>query len=87
MFMAFQVDERTFKVCSILGMSDLEPEDLDKGRNYFVKASIGQGEYYYQCYKFERDGMPVLSHTKSNGHERCDTDAPPFHKAVMDLGR
>ena len=29
----------------------------------------------------------MLSHTKSNGHEHCDTDAPPFHKATMDLGR
>ena len=42
MFMAFQVDERTFKVCSILGMSDSEPEDPDKGRNYFITASIGE---------------------------------------------
>ena len=57
MFTAFQVDEHTFKVCSILGMSDSEPEDADKGRNYFVRASIGEGEYYCQCYKFERDGI------------------------------
>ena len=49
MFTAFQVDEHTFKVCSILGMSDSKPEDPDKGRNYFVKASIGEGEYYCQC--------------------------------------
>ena len=57
MFTAFQVDEHTFKVCSILGMSDSEPEDPDKGRNYFVTASIGEGEYYCQCCKFERDGI------------------------------
>ncbi|XBI89364.1 hypothetical protein VPH35_027186 [Triticum aestivum] len=57
MFTAFQVDEHTFKVCSILGMSDSEPEDPDKGRNYFVKASIGEGEYYCQCCKFERDDI------------------------------
>ena len=42
MFTAFQVDEHTFKVCSILGMSDSEHEDLDKGRIYFVKASIAK---------------------------------------------
>ncbi|XP_040255169.1 uncharacterized protein [Aegilops tauschii subsp. strangulata] len=54
---AFQVDEHTFKVCSIMGMSDSEPEDPDKGRNYFVKASISEGEYYCQCCKFERDGI------------------------------
>ena len=42
MYTAFQVDEHTFKVCSILGMSESEPEDPDKGRNYFMKASIGQ---------------------------------------------
>ena len=57
MFTAFQVDEHTFKVCSILGISDSEPEDTDKGRNYFVKASISQGEYYCQCCKFEWDGI------------------------------
>jgi len=57
MFTAFQVDEHTFKVCSILGMSDSDPEDPDKGRNYFVKASIEQGEYYCQCCKFERDDI------------------------------
>ena len=57
MFTAFQVDEHTFKVCSILGMSDSEPEDADKGRNYFVRASIGEGEYYCQCCKFEGDGI------------------------------
>ncbi|XP_037410395.1 protein FAR1-RELATED SEQUENCE 5-like, partial [Triticum dicoccoides] len=57
MFTAFQVDEPTFKVCSILGMSDSEPEDPDKGRNYFVTASIGEGEFYCQCCKFERDGI------------------------------
>ncbi|XBI24607.1 hypothetical protein VPH35_049689 [Triticum aestivum] len=57
MFTAFQVDEHTFKVCSILGMSDSEPEDPDKGRNYFVKASTGQGEYYCQCCKFEWDDI------------------------------
>ncbi|XBI46127.1 hypothetical protein VPH35_110443 [Triticum aestivum] len=57
MYTAFQVDEHTFKVCSILGMSDSEPEDPDKGRNYFVKASISKGEYYCQCCKFEWDGI------------------------------
>ena len=57
MFTVFQVDEHTFKVCSILGMSDSEPEDPDKGRNYFVKASIGEGEYYCQRCKFERDDI------------------------------
>nr|XP_040245751.1 protein FAR1-RELATED SEQUENCE 9-like [Aegilops tauschii subsp. strangulata] len=57
MYTAFQVDEHTFKVCSIMGMSDSEPEDPDKGRNYFVKASISEGEYYCQCCKFERDGI------------------------------
>nr|XP_020148573.1 protein FAR-RED IMPAIRED RESPONSE 1-like [Aegilops tauschii subsp. strangulata] len=57
MYTAYQVDEHTFKVCSLLGMSDSEPEDPDKGRNYFVKASINEGEYYYQCCKFEQDGI------------------------------
>ncbi|XP_020171045.3 protein FAR1-RELATED SEQUENCE 5-like [Aegilops tauschii subsp. strangulata] len=57
MYTAFQVDEHTFKVCSIMGMSDSEPEDPDKGRNYFVKASISKGKYYCQCCKFERDGI------------------------------
>ncbi|XBI34050.1 hypothetical protein VPH35_119901 [Triticum aestivum] len=57
MFTAFQVDECTFKVCSILGMSDSEPKDPDKGRNYFVTASIGEGEFYCQCCKFERDSI------------------------------
>ncbi|XP_044361797.1 protein FAR1-RELATED SEQUENCE 5-like, partial [Triticum aestivum] len=57
MFTAFQVDERMFKVCSILGMSNSEPEDPDKGRNYFVTASIGEGEFYCQCCKFERDDI------------------------------
>ncbi|XP_020183234.1 protein FAR1-RELATED SEQUENCE 5-like [Aegilops tauschii subsp. strangulata] len=57
MYTAFQMDEHTFKVCSIMGMSDSEPEDLDKGRNYFVKALISEGEYYCQCCKFERDGI------------------------------
>ncbi|SPT15533.1 unnamed protein product [Triticum aestivum] len=57
MYTAYQVDEHTFKVCSLLGMSDSEPEDPDKGRNYFVKASIKKGEYYCQCCKFERDGI------------------------------
>ncbi|XP_040243933.2 protein FAR1-RELATED SEQUENCE 5-like [Aegilops tauschii subsp. strangulata] len=57
MYTAFQVGEHTFKVCSIMGMSDSEPEDPDKGRNYFVKASISEGEYYCQCCKFERDGI------------------------------
>jgi len=49
MYTAYQVDEHTFKVCSLLGMSDSEPGDPDKGRNYFVKASINKGEYYCQC--------------------------------------
>jgi hypothetical protein len=40
-----------------MGMSDSEPKDPDKGRNYFVKASINKGEYYCQCCKFERDGI------------------------------
>ena len=44
MYTAFQVDEHTFKVCSIMGMSDSEPEDPDKGRNYFVKASSNERE-------------------------------------------
>ena len=44
MYTAYQVDEHTFKVCSLLGMSDSELEDSDKGRNYFVKASINKGE-------------------------------------------
>ncbi|SPT18350.1 unnamed protein product [Triticum aestivum] len=57
MYTAYQVDEHTFKVCSLLGMSDSEPEDQDKGRNYCVKASISEGEYYCQCCKFERDGI------------------------------
>ncbi|XP_073360924.1 protein FAR1-RELATED SEQUENCE 5-like [Aegilops tauschii subsp. strangulata] len=57
MYTAFQVDEHTFKVCSIMGMSDSEPEDPDKGWNNFVKASISEGEYYCQCCKFERDGI------------------------------
>ncbi|XP_020163213.1 protein FAR1-RELATED SEQUENCE 5-like [Aegilops tauschii subsp. strangulata] len=37
MYTAFQLDEHTFKVCSSMGMSDSEPEDPDKGKNYFVK--------------------------------------------------
>ena len=57
MYTAYQVDERTFKVCSLLGMYDSEPEGPDKGRNYFVKASINEGKYYCQCCKFERDGI------------------------------
>ena len=44
MYVAYQFDERTFKVCTLMGMSDSEPEDPDKGRNYFVKASINKGE-------------------------------------------
>ena len=44
MFTAFQMDEHTFKVCSILGMSDSKPEDPDKGRNYYVKAMISKDE-------------------------------------------
>ena len=57
MFTAFQVDEHTFKVCSILRMSDSESVEPDKGRNYFIKASIGEGEYYCQCCKFEQDDI------------------------------
>ena len=57
MYMAYQVDEHAFKVCSLLGMSVSEPEDLDKGRNYYVKATINEDEYYYQCCKFERGGI------------------------------
>ena len=48
---------RTYVQCSILGISDSEREDPDKGRNYFVKALIEQGEYYCQYCKFERDGI------------------------------
>ena len=54
MYTAYQVDEHTFKVCSSLGMSDSEPEDPDKGRNYYVKATISEDEYYCQCCIFER---------------------------------
>ncbi|XP_037480462.1 protein FAR1-RELATED SEQUENCE 5-like [Triticum dicoccoides] len=57
MYTAYQVDANTFKVCSLLGMSDSEPKDPDKERNYFVKASVNEGEYYCQCYKFKRDGI------------------------------
>ena len=57
MYAAYQVDERTFKVCTLMGMSDSEPEDPDKGRNYFVRASINEGEYYRECCKYERGGI------------------------------
>nr|XP_040245208.1 protein FAR1-RELATED SEQUENCE 1-like [Aegilops tauschii subsp. strangulata] len=74
MYTAFQVDEHTFKVCSIMGMSDSEPEDPDKGRNYFVKASISEGEYYCQCCKFELDGIVcchILKVMDLNAVTRC----------------
>ena len=57
MYTTYQVDEHTFKVCSLLGMPDSEPKDPDKGRNYYVKATISKDEYYCQCYKFKRDGI------------------------------
>jgi hypothetical protein len=38
-------------------MSDSEPEDPDKGRNYSVVANIDLGEYYCECCKYERDGI------------------------------
>ncbi|XP_037427532.1 protein FAR1-RELATED SEQUENCE 5-like [Triticum dicoccoides] len=57
MYTAYRLDEHTFKVCSLMGMSYSEPEDPNKGRNYFIKASIDEGEYYCECCKFERDGI------------------------------
>ena len=44
-------------MCSLRDMSDSETEDPDKGRNYFVKAVVTEGEYYCECCKFERDGI------------------------------
>ena len=57
MYTAYRVDEHTFKVCTLMGMSDSEPEDPDKGRNYFVKALVNEGEYYCECCKYEWDGI------------------------------
>ena len=36
-------------------MSDSEPEDPDKGRNYSVIANTDLGEYHCECCKYERD--------------------------------
>ncbi|KAE8795879.1 Protein FAR1-RELATED SEQUENCE 5 [Hordeum vulgare] len=38
-------------------MSDSEIEDTHKCRNCFVKAAVEEGEYYFECCKFELDGI------------------------------
>lgn len=56
-YTVFQVCNFTYKVCTMRDMSNSEAEDPDKGRDYIVTAYIAEGTYYYQCCKFERDGV------------------------------
>ncbi|KAE8805324.1 Peptidyl-tRNA hydrolase 2, mitochondrial [Hordeum vulgare] len=71
-------------------MSDSEPKDPDKGRNYFVKTNINEGEYYCECCKYEWDeivcchiikAMDVhalhLAKTTNPQTPRCHNTKPP----------